>query len=491
MHLIQRLSMLLSYGVKLIWLFYLIKEGSDFRVNECLTNQTGKRRNKNMLLNDMTIKQSLKKNLLKGGVAAVLLGSLLLSISVAEANAPDINAEASMTVDFATGQILQADNIDQPMGIASMTKMIVEYIVFEELEAGNLSWDTEISISDYAYRISQNYNLSNVPLRSDDTYSLQELYEAMTIYSANGATIAIAEHIAGSEPAFVDRMRETIEGFGIEDATLYNATGLDREYLGENVYPSSSNGDENRMSARSIAKITNRIVEDYPEILEVASIPTKTFREGTVDAIDMVNWNRMLEGLSHYRPGVDGLKTGTTDIAGYTFTGTALEEGRRLLTVVMGVDGDIDERFVETDKQLDYGFKEFELQNILEPWEQVYEYSPLVVTNGKEKIVNYAPSETELELYVHRDDNIEEGVTYTIEWDENIVTDEGTIEAPFDEGMQIGQLVVNYSGDEGYLNEEERNVVPIVTTEGVEKANFIAVAWNWISGVFDSITSRF
>lgn len=444
-----------------------------------------------MLLNDMTIKQSIKKTLLKGGVAAVLFGALIPSVSVAEANAPDINAESSMTVDFTTGQILQADNIDQPMGIASMTKMLVEYIVFEELEAGNLSWDTEISISDYAYRISQNYTLSNVPLRSDGIYSLEELYEAMAIYSANGATIAITEHISGSESVFVDRMRETVEAFGVEDATLFNVTGLDREYLGENVYPSSSDGDENRMSARSVAIITNRIVEDYPEILEVASIPTKTFREGTVDAIDMVNWNRMLEGLSHYRPGVDGLKTGTTDVAGFTFTGTAQENGRRLLTVVMGVDGDIDERFVETDKQLDYGFNEFELQNILAPWEEVYEYSPLEVTNGKEETVNYAPSKTELEMYVHRNDDIEEGITYTIEWDENIVTDEGTIEAPFDEGMQIGQLVVNYSGDEGYLNEEERNVVPIVTTEAVEKANFFAVAWNWIVGIFDSITSRF
>ena len=166
-----------------------------------------------MLLNDMTIKQSIKKTLLKGGVAAVLFGALIPSVSVAEANAPDINAESSMTVDFTTGQILQADNIDQPMGIASMTKMLVEYIVFEELAAGNLSWDTEISISDYAYRISQNYTLSNVPLRSDGIYSLEELYEAMAIYAANGATIAITEHISGSESVFVDRMRETVEAF--------------------------------------------------------------------------------------------------------------------------------------------------------------------------------------------------------------------------------------------------------------------------------------
>ena len=454
--------------------------------------RNNKEKIKNMRVNNVKMKQGFKKRFLKSGVVALLFGVLMPMVPVAEANAPDINADASMIVDFSTGQILQAENINQPMGIASMTKMLVEYIVFEEVDTGNLTWDTEISISDYAYRISQNYNLSNVPLRSDYTYTLEELYEAMAIYSANGATIAIAEHIAGSELAFVKRMRETVEDFGIKDAELFNVTGLDREYLGENADPDSSEEDENRMSARSVAIITNRIVEDYPEILKVASIPTKTFREGTLDAIDMVNWNRMLEGLSHYRSGVDGLKTGTTDIAGYTFTATAKENGRRLLTVVMGVDGDTDERFVETDKQLDFGFNEFELQNMLDPWEEVYDYSPLSVTNGKEDTVNYAPSETALEMYVHRSDAVEDEVSYTIEWDENIVTEEGTVEAPFDEGMQIGELIVHYSGsEEGYLNGAGDNVVPIVTTEGVEKVGFFALAWNWMKDAFESLINRF
>ncbi len=432
----------------------------------------------------------LKKSLLTGAAA---LGVALFSIpSVAAAKAPDLTAEASITVDFETGQILQAENPDEPMGIASMTKMIVEYIVFEEIEAGNVAWDTEITISDYAYEISQNYELSNVPLKNGETYSLKELYEALAIYSANGATIAIAEHIEGSEPAFVDRMRELVESFGVEDAALFNASGLDRIYLGENVYPESVEDDENRMSARSIAKITNRILEDYPEILDIASIPVKTFREGTVDAIEMINWNWMLEGLSHERPGVDGLKTGTTDIAGYTFAGTAQEEDRRLITVVMGVDGDIAERFVETDQLMDFGFNKFALQNVLAPYEQGKDYSPLVVVNGQEETVNYAPSETELEMYVHTDHRLEEEVSYTVDWHPNVIAEDGTIEAPVAAGLEIGQLVVEYSGNEhGYLEGEEKNTVPLVTTESVEKANVFVVAWNWVAGIFDSITSRF
>src|SRR5699024_3184836 len=133
--------------------------------------------------------------------------------------------------------------------------MIVESILFEEIGAGNISWDKEASVSDHAYQVRQNYELSNVHLRSDDTFTIKELSEAMAIYSANGATIAIAEAIAGSEPEFFDRMIETGESFGVTDATLVNATGLNNKYLQDNPYPGSSDSDENMMSARSAAII--------------------------------------------------------------------------------------------------------------------------------------------------------------------------------------------------------------------------------------------
>ena len=297
----------------------------------------------------------LKKNTVMGVTSAALFSALAPGFGQAvQAKSLDVDAEASIIVDFDTGQILQGQDIDKPLGIASMSKMIVEYILFEEIAAGNISWDKEVSVSDHAYQVSQNYELSNVPLRSDDTYTIKELYEAMAIYSANGATIAIAEAIAGSEPEFVDRMIETVESFGVTDATLVNATGLNNKYLQDNLYPGSSDSDENMMSARSAAIIANHILTDYPEILEIASTPTKTFREGTVDAVNMVNWNWMLPGMLFERENVDGLKTGTTDLAGATFAGTAKEDGRRLITVVLNSGDDKSTRFVETDKMMDF-----------------------------------------------------------------------------------------------------------------------------------------
>lgn len=447
------------------------------------------RRNNPMFSN--TIKQTIKKSLLIGGSSALLLTGVLPGAFIsAEAAAPEIDAEAYLTLDFETGQILQGADIDTPRGIASMTKMIVEYIVFEEIEAGNLNWDTEIIISDYAYKISQNYSLSNVALRNGGTYSLEELYEAMAIYSANGATIAIAEHMEGTEPDFVNRMRKTVESFGISDAILFNSTGLNNSDLQGVIYPGSSETDENIMSARSIAKIANRIIADYPEILETASIPKKTFRPDTIDAVDMTNWNWMLEGLLREREGVDGLKTGTTEFAGSTFTGTAINNDRRLITVVMDSGDDNVTRFIETDKLMDYGFDNFKTENVTDQWKDIYEYEPLTVVNGREQSVNFETSES-LDMLLALEHSVEENVTYTIEWNKDIVGEEG-VEAPFDAGMELGRLVVNYEGNEsGYLEGEGQNSVPLVTADAIDKANVFIRFWNWLGVQIESITNRF
>lgn len=435
-------------------------------------------------------KVTIKNKILLGSASfSLLAGMAIHPVTSVQAQAPDIDAKASITVDYTTGQVLQGELVDESMEIASMTKMIVEYIVFEELDAGEISWDTEISISDYAHEISQNYALSNVPLKSDETYTLLELYEAMVIYSANGATIAIAEAISGSEPKFVDRMSETIETFGIADAHLVNSTGLNNSDLGENIYPGSDTEDENKMSARSVAKIADRIIRDYPEILEIASIPTKTFREGTPDSISMVNWNLMLEGLMFEREGVDGLKTGTTNKAGATFTGTIEDGDRRLITVVMDAGEDLTDRFVETGKMMTYGLDRFSYENVTDQWKEVGEYKPLKVSNGKKDEVNYEPSE-DLEMLIESGSDLED-VTYDIEWNSDIVNEEGEVAAPIKEDMELGHLVVSHEDNEfGYLKEIE-NKIPLVTTEAVEKANIFGRMWNQFTAFIKDIANRF
>lgn len=440
------------------------------------------------------MKQKFKKCILAGLSASLLTPFLTqgaASVSAAE-NGPDVEAEAALVVDLDTMQVLYDYNGDESRGIASMTKMLVEYILFEEIEAGNISWDTEVTISEYAHQVSQDFRLSNVPLHNGGTYTIEELYESLAIYSANGSTIAIAEAIEGSEQAFVDRMRNLVESWGIENAELYNTTGLNNSNLFGQHYEGSSEDAENQMTAREIALVASRLLQDYPEVLETASIPEMTFREES-DAIEMTNWNWMLDGLANERPGVDGLKTGTTGYAGATFTGTAEEDGRRLITVVMGAgDGftNRSQRFEETDKLLDYGFNEWRKELIVEESQQLEEFDPIEVKNGQEDTVSIETADS-IEFLLHQDFDIED-VQYVFELNEDVLDSDGMIEAPIESGQELGYLVVSYEGDDlGYLDFSENNRVTVVASESVERAGFFSVLGTWFRDFWSGIMDRF
>jgi D-alanyl-D-alanine carboxypeptidase (penicillin-binding protein 5/6) len=433
-----------------------------------------------------------KKLLKTSFIAALAMPVVGTYTASAEENDLSVEAESALLIDFETSQILFDQNAEDQRGIASMTKMLVEYILFEEIEAGNLNWDDEVTISDYAHAISQNYALSNVPLHQNGVYTVQELYEALAIYSANGATIALAEEIEGSEVAFVDRARELIESWGIEEYQLYNTTGLNNSFLEGNHYPGSDEDAENVMSAKGIATVSQRLIADYPEVLETSSIPSMTFREGTSDAINMLNWNWMLEGLTHERMDVDGLKTGTTSFAGATFTGTAEADGRRLVSVVMGAgDGFTNrgQRFEETSKLFDYGFGEFEYATIVESEMDLDDEHNLTVRNGVEEDISLVTTES-IGFYLPEGTDLED-YSYTFVPNDDVVNENGEVEAPVSVGESLGQLVIDNTDDLEFLNGETQQTVNVAAAESVERAGFFTVFSTWLRDFFSGVRDRF
>lgn len=450
---------------------------------------------------------------------AILLGlnmGIFKNNVYAQSEELDLKAKSAMVVDTADGQILYESNSDEVRAIASLTKMIVQYIVLEEINQGALSWDEPVEVSPFLSELSTDFILANVPLSSDETYTVKELFDAMSIYSANAATIALAEHIEGSEEAFVHRMREQVADFGIEDAHIVNATGLHNSYMRGEYISESKENDENLMSARSVMIIAARLLEDYPEILETAEEPSLSFQTTTGPFV-VQNWNKMLPGLPLAYPGVRGLKTGTTEAAGQSFSGYAenypndsgpaepnqseesndqsqkINQPRRsLLTVVLhagGIDNpdDKDRRYHETAALFDYGFDEWQHTTLFSNDQFNEENKSVSIINGQENTTTLV-AESDIDALV----SLEELEKHQVEvkYHPDLVNKDGELQAPVYEGEVVGEAVVTFEEALEFLDQEpvEEMTVPIYSTKTIERDNWIIRQWDrvtrWVSQCF-------
>ncbi|RSL29810.1 D-alanyl-D-alanine carboxypeptidase [Salibacterium salarium] len=404
-----------------------------------------------------------------------------------EANEPDLAADSAILVEAETGKVIYNKEADVILPPASMTKIMTEYLVNEAVANGDISWDDEVDISDKVIQISQDYDLSNVPLREGISYTAEELYDAMAIYSANGATIALAEHVAGSESNFVDMMNEKAEELGMTEYELVNSTGLNNESM-NGLHPEGTAADaENMMSARAMAILTYHLLDEYPQALEVASTTEKAFKEESANVL-MENWNWMLPGSLEEQldyEGVDGLKTGYTDLAGNAFTGTVERDGTRYISVVMRTDTRM-ARFEETAKLYDYGYNDFSSTEVIEDGETFDEVSSLPVIKGKEDSVSVSAGEN---LSVLIEDGNEDNITPSIQIDEELLNEDGELEAPLEEGTTVGTVAIDGQADSEYLKDEmaSSQEVPLVLDEKVEKAGWLALTTRSIGGFFGSM----
>lgn len=433
-------------------------------------------------------------NILKRLVVLTLAIALVLPVNLRQAAAEDvlgIKASAAILVDSSSGKILFEKNSNTPLPIASMTKMMTEYLVHEAVEKGKISWDQMVTVTEYAHKISQNTGLSNVPLELGGKYTVKELYEAAAIYSANGATIALAELIGGSEKGFVQMMNDKAKKMGLGEVKFVNATGLVNKDL-QGMHPEgTSTSDENIVSAKGVAKLAYYLLNDYPEVLETSSIPKKIFQEGKKYPVNMENWNWMLPSLVFGYEGMDGLKTGSTDSAGFCFTGTAERNGQRFISVVMGADS-YNSRFSETAKLMDYGFSNFEKVTLVEKGQAVKGSKTVKVVKGKEKEVNVVSKE-DVTLSVKRGE--EKNYKAEIKLSGKNIDEDGNIIAPIKKGTKVGQIIIKSSKNDnlGFITTDKEKSYELVVDKDIEKANWFVLTFRAIGSFFgnlwDSIVS--
>lgn len=247
------------------------------------------------------------------------------------------NAKSGMLIEASTGEVLYEKNKDDRVSVASMTKMVAQIIILENIEKGTLSWDEIIKVSKNAADMGG----SQIWLQYGEEMSVRDLMKGISMASANDATVALAERIAGTEEAFVKQMNDKVKELGLKNTNFVNPTGLDEE----NHYS----------SAYDMAMIAKELLR-HEQILEFSSVYEDYIRVNTPNKFWVVNTNKLIR----FYDGADGLKTGFTDDAGYCMAVTAKRDGMRLIAVVLGEDnGSV--RNEETSELLDYGFNMYKV----------------------------------------------------------------------------------------------------------------------------------
>jgi D-alanyl-D-alanine carboxypeptidase (penicillin-binding protein 5/6) len=353
--------------------------------------------------------------------------------------APDIAATSYILIDAKTGQVLVEENPDEPLPPASLTKIMTSYIAIEEILTGNLSLNDMVHISEKAWRMEG----SKMFVEVNTQVSVEDLLRGIIIQSGNDASVAIAEHIAGSEEAFADMMNQYAEVLGLQNSFFMNSSGLDTELY------------YNTMSARDLAILARATVDRHRDFY-----PIYAEREFTYNNIRQSNRNSLL-----FRDrNVDGLKTGWTDAAGYCLVASAERDGMRLISVVTGTASE-EGLAIETQKLLTYGFRYYETHKLYDA-DQVLTTVP--VFSGAESSVDLGIEE---EVYVTIPRGQAEAMTATVDVDE-------VIRAPLQERQTMGKVNVMlgdeliYSGD-------------VVAMRGVEEGGALKRFMDWITLMFN------
>ncbi len=386
----------------------------------------------------------------------------------------NLAVKSAIAIDSKSGQVLYAKNANKTLPIASMTKLVTVYLTLTALKNKKLTWQTKIEPAPAIIKVANNSEYSNVPLKKGHLYTIRQLFQATLIESANGAAMCLAQAVAGSQQAFVKKMRAQLKDWGINDAKIYTVCGLPNGNLGKDAYPGINKNAENTMSAKDMAIVAKKLISTYPAVLKTTRIAHMNFKDGK-KTTPMANFNWMLKGLSQYDPTlkVDGLKTGTTDAAGACFTGTIKKEGSRIITVVMGArhrDGTDPARFIQTKKLMHYLFAN---------------YTPVIL--NKNAVLNKAKS-----VKVNDGDNFTTKVGLqkkTVVWDPNDhkpvvgTLTKKTVNAP----VNKGQIVSSYqftSGQEKLVSLSQPNGMKIkaVALQSNGKVNIFVRFWRWLTG---------
>ncbi len=349
---------------------------------------------------------------------------------------PDINVHSYLLVDFYSGAELAAKNADKRIEPASITKLMTAYIIYDELDKGNITLKDKVLISKKAWKMEG----SRMFVEAGKKVPLNRILSGLVIQSGNDAAIALAEHVAGSEAAFVARMNEQAKAMGLNSTHYTNATG----WPDPNHYT----------TARDIVKLTRAIIKNFPEHYKLHSK-----KEYSYNGIKQYNRNKLLWRDKT----VDGVKTGHTESAGYCLVASSLREGMRLISVVLGAK-DEKSRADYSQELLEFGFRFFETHKLYDAGSVLAESR---VWKGTKNVV---PAGILDDLYV----TVQKGHYKQLK---GLMELDKSIDAPVKRGDRVGTAIIK---DGDIIVKEE----PLLALDAVDAGGF------W-SKVTDSVKKLF
>ena len=320
----------------------------------------------------------------------------------------EVTAPSAILMEKTTGKVLCQQNATTQYEPASVTKVMTLLLVMEAIDSGNLGWNDMVTASPHAISMGG----SQIWLKENEQMTVRDMVKAVTVVSANDCAVALAEHIAGSEPAFVERMNQRARELGMEHTTFVNCTGL----------PAAGH----LTCAYDIARMSRELVLEHPAIREYTTIWMDTLRDG---AFQLSNTNRLI----FYYEGATGLKTGFTDTALYCLSATAERDGMELIAVVMHAPTSND-RFESCKTLLNYGFANYAITPVY-PEQAI---PPVEVILGTQDTVQPV---TQRECSILLEKNKAGAVTTQMELAPQV-------EAPVEPGQKLGELKVLVDGDQ-------------------------------------------
>jgi len=359
-------------------------------------------------------RRSLKGRFLRGRSAVSALVFLLLSLPLAAANdgasswvpnPPQLSARNYLLMDFHSGKILAEKNADQAIDPASITKLMTAYVAYEALEDGLIAMNDSVRISKKAARLGG----SKMFIEAGSMVSVHDLLMGIVVQSGNDASVALAEHVAGSEEVFTDLMNKRASDLQLKHSYFTNTTGLP--------------GAQHKMSTRDIARLSQVLIRDYPQYYGMYSAEAYTYNDIRQANRNALLWRNM---------GVDGLKTGYTADAGYCLAASAIQDGMRLIVVVMGSARH--KRFDEASDLLRYGYRFYKTSKLFESRKPLTE------------VRVWGGSQPQLALGVPEDIYVTLPRTRSASIKTEIVVDKDII-APIPQGQKLGSITVSF-GDQ-------------------------------------------